>query len=234
MLKYPLYFQNLNHKALFFGSVYPDMFYADITFREVNFSRYIHTKSFKEIIDISKRLLNNSKTNYEKSFSLGFISHFFLDFKIHQYLEKIKYHNRVEHLSFEFYLDKYVLNTKKVVISKTPVKLLKKVFGNGRVNEKKVNFIPSFFKKKLFLFVCNYLLNETNNIYYLKNKKSNIFKKAFLFICFFPTLKSYKYDALKLFKPDFNLMKKYLPDLLSEYNDAKKEYLKFIKNYVDN
>jgi hypothetical protein len=227
--KHPKYFKKINKKAMFYGSVYPDMFYADIFFKKNNFSKQIHKTNSKEVIKIGLKMLKLSKNNFEKSFSLGFISHFILDNRIHNYLEKIKLYNRAEHLSLEFYLQLYVLNTEKIIIYKTPKKLLKKVFNELSLRES-IKVTPGFLKKELFLFVCNYLIKETYQVYYSKTKKNNIFKKLFLKICFYPTIKSYGYKVYDLFNPNYNLLKKNIPDLIREYDIAKKEFYLFLKN----
>lgn len=225
---HPKYFEKINKKALFYGAVYPDMFYADVFFKKNNFSKQIHKTNSKDVLKLGSRMLKLSKNNFEKSFSLGFISHFILDNRVHNYLKKIKSYNKSEHLSLEFYLHLNVLDTEKIVIYKTPKRLLKKVFIDLRKKES-LKVVPGFLKKELFLFVCNYLIKETCDVYYSKKKKNNFFKKIFLKVCFYPTIKSYGYNIHDLFNPNYNLLKKYIPDLIKEYNLAKEEFSIFLK-----
>ncbi|NCP72345.1 zinc dependent phospholipase C family protein [archaeon] len=224
---HPNLLKNYNKKSLYYGAVYPDIFYIRLLKTRPNFSLYLHEN--KNIIKIGEELYNNSSNISERSFSIGFLSHFFLDKRIHGYLEKIGFIDGPEHLSLEFYLYMFLDKKTKVSVSKNPNKLLKKIF-KFYFNKQNYFFIPNILIKRLFLFVCNYIIKETIDIKYKKIKKGNFFKNNLLKISYYFAFNSYGYSVSKLFNPDFKFLEKHLPFLLKEYNLAKKDFIDFLNN----
>lgn len=222
-----------NNKNLYYGGIYPDLFYVSLFFPKPNFSIYLHSR--KDVIDIGKQMLVNSKNISEKSFSLGFISHFFLDKRIHGYLEKEGYFKGSEHLSLEFYLHIFLKSKDKVLVSKTPKKILIKTFKESikGFSKKRYEYISNFLLNTLFLFVCNYILKETIEVKYLKNKKSNFFKDLFLKLSYFLAFRHYGYSVKDVLNPNFKLLDKHVPFLLKEYSLAKKDFIKFLDENSD-
>lgn len=232
-LENPLLFEDLDNNSLYYGAVYPDLFYVSFFNFNQNLSLFLH--NHRDIINIGKELFLNARNNKEKSFALDFISHFFLDKRIHGYLEKIGSLESSSHLALKFHLHTILKHRGKVSVSRTPIKLLKKVFSKYIFHSKikHHSLRPTKLNLKIFLFACNYIQKETIDICYTRVKRSNFFKNMLLKLSYYFAFRSYGYSVYKLFHPNYVFLNKHSLNLLKEYNLAKKDFIKYLNKNID-
>jgi len=191
----PTLFKDINIKYFLSGSVFPDIGYF-IPNKKKQFSIYLH-RGLNSTITFSKHLLKVAKTNKEKSFALGFMSHGIVDKEVHEKLEKLKLY-AVDHITAEYFLDSEFNKDLSFIFCKTSNRIIKQTL----IKEKKEHLskIASF--------------NWFNRLYY---QLSQILIKRF-------ALNRYnsKKKLVKNFITDYLVKKGFKKPLFEFENDIKK------------
>lgn len=214
------FFKKLDLRHLVSGALFPDYygFY--------NVQLKLKPEFFYEIrnqkgITFGKRMYSLAKTNSEKSFAIGFITHSVIDKHFHNYFKKHKITSTEEHLMLEFFYD---CKFKDFRIS--PVIYPKDIIGKTlKKYYKDIDYTKTHITKlKLlgyYLFLKEVQGQIINKKYIFKNKLSRM---DFIAIPFYKKPINLK----KLITPDHKLKKKHMKKLEKEFVSAKKEMLKII------
>lgn len=242
--KHPTLFNKIDLSHAYFGSILADIYYVKLYGRKkANFGVALHTNNFG--LKLAKKLFDDAHNYKERSFALGFASHFILDKYIHGYLIDIGMFNRVEHMTLEFFLEAEVAREKnEMVIKRYPKALFK------RTLKKDFPQVYNKYKKELHVYFPKLMLykfaNDVVFRYMLTSKylhrypKKNIFLDFFLKVCYYAPLKSYDYRINTLIYPHYYLKERYLSEMLKMYALAQKEFHEFMlhlpkpKHIIDN
>ncbi len=163
--------QNLKEKEIseehfISGSVFPDIYEilspkkkSKVKNKLTNTTLYWH-----ENIGFGKRfgerLLKKAKTKEDRSFALGFVSHFILDDYVHGYFRKNNMNNKnsiynsIDHLIIEYFINIDYINHKipHIKSKHIPKELIQEVFKELKANPKYGQQIKEITAIKLFLF----------------------------------------------------------------------------------
>ena len=230
--KHPNLFNKIDLPQAYFGSILADVYYVKLYGRKkANFGVALHTKDFG--LELGKKLFDEAHNYKERSFALGFASHFILDKYVHGYLMEINKFNCVEHISLEFYLEAEVAREKNnMVIRKYPKALFKRVLKRDypKVYTKYKNELHVYFPKLIAYKIANdvifrYMLTSK---YFHTHPKKNFFIDLVLKACYYFPLKSYDYRINTLIYPHYYLKEKYLDEMLKRYTLAQKEFHEFM------
>jgi hypothetical protein len=227
------YFKNIDLKHLYYGSVYPDIFYVNLFPNKNNLSWYLHSLYDLNFgINFGKQLLKNAVNKKERSFAIGFISHFILDKHIHGYLMKNKLYDKVEHVVLEFYLQAKTSVEDKVVVAKQQNTLIKRVIEKYYFKDKikyKLKYKTTKFRRFIFRLACNVLFKKTIFTSYLHDSKRSFLKDVLLGGLYYLPFKAHNYKVKSVLYPNYEVKQKYLYDLLEEYVLAKYEFIRLLK-----
>ncbi len=227
------HFKGLDLEQLCYGAVYPDIFYVNIFPNKNNLSWYLHgLYDLNFGIVFGKQLLKNAVNNKEKSFAIGFISHFVLDKYIHGYLKKYKMYDQVEHMVLEFYLQAKTSVQEKIIVGKQQNTLIDRVIERYYFKDQKkykIKYKVTRLRKIFFKFVCNTLFRKTVFTSYVHASKRNVFKNIFLGGLYYLPFRAHQYKVKSFLYPNYEVSKKYLYDLLEEYVQAKYEFVRLLK-----
>jgi len=237
----PKLFTTKDLKYLIQGAIFPDIYYITgmrTLATKPNFSKFIH-ETEEENYGLGKLMLQNAKIRPEKLFAIGFISHFILDKRIHNYLKKIGYYKDMRHMASEYYLDTKFPDL-HIPIPRFPLKLIKTNFEKYYPKDYKTykNEISVSIKGLLFHdFVNRFIVDKIINKRYRKEHYST--RLSILSLPFkLARLSKYKkmgYDYTILLNPDSQIKRKdHLDAMYKEYLKAKKETIDFIMEYEFN
>ncbi len=232
----PKLFSKNDCKYLIQGAIYPDIYYITelktITIKP-NFSKFIH--EMEESIcgdNFGRHMLKDAKNRQERLFAIGFISHFFLDKRIHDYLRKKNIYSGLSHTVCEYYLD-IKFPSQNVPSPRFPHKLIKNTLQKQypkyyEIYKKKI--AVSTRKQVFFDFANRVIIKKIINGRYRKDNYRN--RLSLLNLSFkLARLSKYKkmgYDFNSILNPNIQLRKEHLENLYAEYQKAKKETLDYI------
>jgi hypothetical protein len=226
-------FKKINLEQLYYGSVYPDIFYVNFIPKQQNFSWYLHgVYDLNFGIAFGKQLLKNAVNDKERSFAIGFISHFVLDKYVHGYLKRHKLYDKVEHMVLEFYLQAKTSAQEKVIVAKQQNTLIDRVMERYYYKDKKkykLNYKTGKLRRIFFKFVCNILFKKTLFSSYLHDSKRSAFKNIVLGGLYYFSFRAHNYKVKSFLYPNYEIKQKYLNDLLEEYEQAKVEFVRLAK-----
>jgi hypothetical protein len=205
------------------GSIFPDIYY--FFKKENNVSDYWHEKDDKNKIgvDFGYKLIKNSNNIKELSFSLGFLSHFLVDKKVHNYLRENNMLKNYKHQIIENFLS--IEHNTKIPFLRYPKSLLLKSFKNQKSYKKQIDF--NFCKKTLFLLkikIVNWAIYEK-----YKKKKNNFVLNLLLNIIYSDFPKKYRQ---KVIFPDYSIKQKHLKEIKKKITSSEKEINKVIKKEI--
>lgn len=202
------------------GTIYPDFYYFLKT--KNNLSNFLHEKdNYNQIgIDFGYKLIEDSKDIKEISFSLGFLFHFLLDKKVHNYLRQKSYLKNYNHTVIENYLS--LEHKRKIPFLKAPKRLLIKVFKNY---QKEVNL--NFLKKSIFWLKVK-TLSWAIHRKYKKKKNDFLVNRVLNYGYSYEDIKERKkiIDPLNVYKEDFKKIKKEMFKIEKEIDKIVKQTLK--------
>lgn len=215
--------KQLNKNYFLSGYIFPDIYY--FFKKENNVSDYWHeTDDLNNIgIDFGYKVIKFSKNNKELSFSLGFLSHFLVDKKVHAYLRKNYLLNNYKHQVIENFLG--VEDRVSFPFLRYPKNLLEKSFTENKNYRKQINI--NFFRKVLFFLKINIV---DILVYQKYKKKKNNFLINFLLlnIVYNDILKK---DREKIIQPSLFIKKKYLKEVNKIILKSEKDIKKLITKY---
>ncbi len=227
------YFKDINVEQLYYGSVYPDIFYVNIFPKKDNLSWYLHSLYDLNFgIVFGKQLLKNAVNKKERSFAIGFISHFILDKYIHGYLKKYKLYDKVEHVILEFYLQAKTSVQEKVIVAKQQNTLIDRVIEKYYLKDKykyHLKYKTTKFRRFVFKLACNVLFKKTVFSSYMHDSKRNFFKNIILGGLYYLPFRAHNYKVKKVLYPTYEINKKHIYNLLEEYVQAKYEFVRLMK-----
>ncbi len=218
-------FEHLDKAYLYSGAVFPDvnLFLCYHHTPDDNLSRFWHTG--KNGFMFGKKMLEYSKNKKERSFAIGFMSHFILDNQIHGYLTKKKIKKSVYHTVCEFFLDAQFKN-KNIPVPKYCKALINRVLKHEYPEISK-NYFTSVLQRRYYFSIVNNIIQK-----HLVTKKyrntDNSKRVYFLDVLMYHFGKKHaikmKSDINEIIYPKAEIKKKYLYDLTNEYNLAKKKF----------
>jgi len=221
------YFKKLNKRFLYSGAIFPDvnLFLCYHRTPDNNLSRFWHTGKNGYMFGV--KMLEYSKNKKERSFAIGFISHFILDNYIHGYLAKKKIKKSVYHTVCEFFLDGQFKN-KTILAPKYCQSLINRVLKYEYPQISKHYFTSVLQKRYYFAFVNNIIQKHLVTKKYRNSKNAK--KTYFLDLLIYRFGKKHAdkigADINEIIYPRDEIKKKYLYDLTNEYRKAKKYFLK--------
>jgi len=187
-------------------------------------------------LEFGYNLLKHSKTRKDKLFSIGFISHFFLDVQIHIYFRE--YNLSIEdHLSCEYYLDAE-FKMPEVTVIYFPKALILKTLKQDYPEYYKRNYngITNIKLKDLWMFkLSSFLLKQLIIVKYKKESRSWFYNLIELLIK--AGIRKYnkkhnsklKTNIDKIINPDPSLRTRHMKNLKERYYKARKEFKRFLK-----
>jgi hypothetical protein len=220
--KKPIFFKNLDLRYLVSGSLFPDYYGFYKIQTNLNPDFFDEIRNEKGII-FGKRMYSVAKTNAEKSFAIGFISHNVLDKHFHNYFNKHKINNIPEqHLMLEFFYD---CKFRNVRISPViyPENIIEKTIEKHYTNlNSKTAHVTKIKLLGYYLFLKEIQAKIVQRKY-IEKKKSYLDLLAVFF---------YKkpLNLKKILVPDTKLKKMHIKNLEQKFNDAEKEMLKIISS----
>jgi hypothetical protein len=218
---------HLNLKWAISGAIMADLdLLSSPTKKKHILHKFWHKDDVKKGIGIkfANKLLKESKNLKEKSFAIGFLSHFVLDKNVHKYLKDSSF---LKHIQIEYYLERIFADNKLYFYF--PKKRILEVYNKYFLEEnessrsiykkiKKINRI-TILKFKITVYFIKKLVKSK----YRSNKKNKILLN-FIF-----TIASFKNKKLKsIYYPNIKYKKnnKYLIKILE---NTKKE---FVNKYI--
>ena len=229
----PELFSNIDKKYFYSGAVFPDINYFAPRRAGKNASFYWH-RTRTATLDFAIILLKLAKTEKEKSFALGFLSHAIVDREIHKYLDKNKIFE-VKHIVLEYFLDlEYAYKIHKIKwlpLCICPKGLLYLALEQDKEKRLISTISFNFFHKICYIASIKILQSMIKTRY--ENKKDRKFNIMNLLLnVFFKKSKyEYKIDINELLHPDFKLKEKHLKNLIKKLENAKKEFAKEMKKF---
>jgi hypothetical protein len=221
------------------GCLLPDIFYyyrpTAIGNKIKHLSKLWHSPADEDIkeddfgLEFGELLCKLAETKTEKSFALGFLSHFMLDKKIHDYFDNENM-GVEEHIIAEYFLDNHFMNYKipKLVF---PKEFILRVFEKEypRLHTLYKSQIEGINKYSLFRFkVANKIINILiKKKYNLSSSKANKRFIDYLYnIIIAKDFKRLGIDSKNIINPDYSITKKHIPQLIKKVNAVKRELKK--------
>ena len=232
--KHPNLFARVDLPHAYFGSILADVYYVKLYGRKkANFGVALHTKDFG--LYLAKKLFIEANNNKERSFAIGFLSHFILDKYVHGYLMEVGMFSRVEHMAIEFFLEAEVARERNnMKIRRYPKALFKRTLKKDYPEVYKIykDELHVYFPKLIMYKFANDVLFRymLTSKYLHSHPQKNIFLDLFLRVCYYFPLKAYDYRINTLIYPSHHLKEKYLGELKKRYHLAQIEFHEFMKD----
>jgi len=235
--KHPNLFKKIDLPHAYFGSILADVYYVKLFGRKkANFGVALHTNDFG--LAVAKKLFEEAHNVRERSFAIGFVSHFILDKHIHGHLLKIGMFNRIEHMVLEFFLEAEVSRERNnMKIRRYPKALFQRTLKRDfpKTYKKYKDELHVYFPKLIMYKFANdvvfrYMLTSK---YLHSHPEKNYFIDLLLKICYYLPLKAYDYRINTLIYPSHHLKERYLDELTKKYYLAQSEFHDFLKSIQD-